>query len=172
MTDKLLTIAEIAAQLKMPESTIRYYRDKYLDFIPYKGKGRNRRYKPEAIDVFRSIAECMEHNLTQDQVEERLTAEFTRSIDVPQERNPQTSTEQQTDISADLMTMNAAVMEIKQSMMQLAVAMSAMNQQQQEIAELRKMVQESTDRERQLSERLEKLESESKRSWLQRIFGK
>ena len=55
MSDELLTIKEIARQLDLPESNIRYYRDRFEDFLPYVGEGRKRRYKPEALDVFRFI---------------------------------------------------------------------------------------------------------------------
>lgn len=57
MTDEtLLTLRQLAAQLELPESTVRYYRDAFLDQIPSVGSGRRRRYPPQAVEVLRSIA--------------------------------------------------------------------------------------------------------------------
>ena len=54
--EPLLTLRELAAQLELPESTVRYYRDAFLDFIPSVGTGRRRRYPPQAAAVLRRIA--------------------------------------------------------------------------------------------------------------------
>lgn len=54
--ETLLTLRQLAAQLDLPESTIRYYRDAFLDHIPLVGTGRRRRYPPQAAAVLRSIA--------------------------------------------------------------------------------------------------------------------
>ena len=57
MSDEaLLTLSQIAVQLRLPESTTRYYRDAFPDLVPQVGTGRRRRYPPEAVDVLRSIA--------------------------------------------------------------------------------------------------------------------
>jgi len=53
----LLTLRQIADELGLPESTVRYYRDAFLDRVPFVGTGRRRRYPPEAVAVLRSIAE-------------------------------------------------------------------------------------------------------------------
>ncbi len=58
MTDEpLLTLRQVADTLDLPESTVRYYRDAFLDHIPSIGTGRRRRYPPPAVAVLRSIAE-------------------------------------------------------------------------------------------------------------------
>jgi DNA-binding transcriptional MerR regulator len=54
--DPLFTLRELADQLSLPESTVRYYRDAFLDHIPSVGTGRRRRYPPAAVAVLRSIA--------------------------------------------------------------------------------------------------------------------
>jgi DNA-binding transcriptional MerR regulator len=57
MSDEtLLTLRQLAEQLQLPESTVRYYRDAFLDQIPSVGTGRRRRYPPQAAEVLRSIA--------------------------------------------------------------------------------------------------------------------
>jgi DNA-binding transcriptional MerR regulator len=58
MTDEpLLTLKQVAEKLHLPESTVRYYRDAFLDHIPSVGTGRRRRYPPAAVAVLRTIAE-------------------------------------------------------------------------------------------------------------------
>jgi DNA-binding transcriptional MerR regulator len=58
MTDEpLLTLRQVAQELALPESTVRYYRDAFLDHIPSVGTGRRRRYPPPAVAVLRSIAQ-------------------------------------------------------------------------------------------------------------------
>jgi DNA-binding transcriptional MerR regulator len=58
MTDEpLLTLRQVADELGLPESTVRYYRDAFLDHVPSVGTGRRRRYPPAAVAVLRSVAE-------------------------------------------------------------------------------------------------------------------
>ena len=58
MTDEpLLTLKQVADKLRLPESTVRYYRDAFLDHIPSIGTGRRRRYPPAAVAVLRTVAE-------------------------------------------------------------------------------------------------------------------
>lgn len=57
MSDEaLLTLRQLASELDLPESTVRYYRDAFLDHIPAIGSGRRRRYPREALDVLRTVA--------------------------------------------------------------------------------------------------------------------
>ena len=57
MSDEpLFTLRELADQLSLPESTVRYYRDAFLDHIPSVGTGRRRRYPEPALAVLRTIA--------------------------------------------------------------------------------------------------------------------
>jgi DNA-binding transcriptional MerR regulator len=46
---------EIAERLKMPESTLRLYREEFEEFVPAHGEGRRRRYDERAEDVLRNI---------------------------------------------------------------------------------------------------------------------
>ncbi|MCC8194002.1 MAG: helix-turn-helix domain-containing protein [Deltaproteobacteria bacterium] len=59
MEPELLTIAELARNLDLPESTTRYYCNRFAEHLPSVGEGRRRRFKPEALDVLRTIAETM-----------------------------------------------------------------------------------------------------------------
>ena len=59
MGSELLTIADLARILDLPESTTRYYCNRFADHLPSVGEGRRRRFKPEALNVLRTIAETM-----------------------------------------------------------------------------------------------------------------
>ncbi|WP_305791227.1 MerR family transcriptional regulator [Thermaerobacter sp. FW80] len=80
MERQLLTIADIARHLDLPESTVRYYRDRFAEFIPSVGEGRGRRYPPEALDVFRTIADAMRSGAPKDEVEAALRARFALTV--------------------------------------------------------------------------------------------
>lgn len=56
---RLLTIAELARSLDLPESTTRYYCNRFAAHLPSVGEGRRRRYKPEALEKLQTIAQTM-----------------------------------------------------------------------------------------------------------------
>ncbi len=79
-----LTIAEIASRLELPESTVRYYRDRFASYIPVVGKGRGRRYPTEAVEIFRTIAEGLRSGQTATLVDETLSRLYPRNIETAQ----------------------------------------------------------------------------------------
>jgi DNA-binding transcriptional MerR regulator len=54
---KLLAIAEIARELELPESTLHYWKNRFGPYLPSVGRNRQKRFKPEAVEVFRLIAQ-------------------------------------------------------------------------------------------------------------------
>ncbi len=72
MNGATYTLREIAGELNLPESTIRYYRDAFASHIPTVGLGRRRRYPTEAIEVFRVITEGYAHSLSREEIEVRV----------------------------------------------------------------------------------------------------
>lgn len=70
--EPLFTLRELADQLSLPESTVRYYRDAFLDHIPSVGTGRRRRYPPAALAVLRSIAKGYGSGLSHAQILSRM----------------------------------------------------------------------------------------------------
>jgi len=83
--NELLTVAEIAKRLDLPESTIRYYRDRFTSYIPTIGEGRNRRYRLEAVEVFRFIADTLRSGAPFEDVEVALRASFPVSAEQQQQ---------------------------------------------------------------------------------------
>ena len=77
--------SEIASILKIPESKARYYRDRHLEYLNYIGLGRKRRYKKEALEALRLIAELSKRSLTAEEINNELSAKFNRTIDIEEE---------------------------------------------------------------------------------------
>jgi DNA-binding transcriptional MerR regulator len=75
------TLREIARELNLPESTIRYYRDAFAPFIPTVGLGRRRRYPADAVDVFRTIADGYSQNLSREEIEANLPGPVAQTIE-------------------------------------------------------------------------------------------
>lgn len=98
--DKVLSLKEIAAHLKRPASTVRFWRDTFQDYIPVQGAGRNRRYPWEAVKVFETIAAGYAQGLSTEAIETQLDATYPKAVtievsDETQERNAMTTTTQQ-----------------------------------------------------------------------------
>ena len=53
--NRLYSVASIAKLLDVPESTLHYWKNRFDDVLPSIGRGRNKRFRPEALDVFRDI---------------------------------------------------------------------------------------------------------------------
>lgn len=66
--EELLTLKEIAKSLGVPESNLRYYRNRIGDFLPSMGKGRRRRYFPEAVEIFQKTIDYINEGVTLDRV--------------------------------------------------------------------------------------------------------
>src|SRR4030042_2850846 len=77
----LLTLSAIAEKLDLPESTVRYHVKKFSRFIPAIGEGRQRRYRPEAVEVLRTIAEMLKRNQTATEVTNCLRRQFPVNIE-------------------------------------------------------------------------------------------
>ncbi|HSL83087.1 MAG TPA: helix-turn-helix domain-containing protein, partial [Thermoanaerobaculia bacterium] len=50
-----LTLSDVSEQLGIPYPTVARYATQFEDRIPHTGSGRNRRFPPEAVEVFRQI---------------------------------------------------------------------------------------------------------------------
>ncbi len=58
----LLSMADLARQLALPESTVRYYCKRFAAFLPCRGQGRSRRYAPESLAVLQDVSAAMRKN--------------------------------------------------------------------------------------------------------------
>ncbi len=87
-----LTIAEIASRLDLPESTVRYYRDRFSEYVPVVGKGRQRRYPNEAVEIFHTIADGLRNGQTAIMVEETLGRLYPRNVETSETELAQVGT--------------------------------------------------------------------------------
>jgi DNA-binding transcriptional MerR regulator len=69
---RLLTVRDIARELGLPESTVRYYRDAFAEYLPAVGTGRRRRYPLEAVPLLRVVAEGYAQNRARAEIEQAL----------------------------------------------------------------------------------------------------
>lgn len=152
---ELLSIADISKKLNIPQSNLRYYRDKYLDYIPYVGTGKKRRYKAEAIEVFSRIAILTTEGKTANDIAILLSAENTKIIDIINETATTTTTTPQIDIFQVL----------SKQQHQIDDLIAHQKQLEQQLNNHYKLVDE---RLRQLNQPKEKVEL---KSFWQRLFG-
>jgi len=81
--ERLLSVAEIARKLGVPESTVHYWKNRFAQHLPSSGSGRQKRFRPEAVDVFRVVAEMFSLGHSAQDVMETLGKNFplTASVD-------------------------------------------------------------------------------------------
>ncbi len=72
--DRLLTLTEMAQYLGIPETTVRYYRDRFAPFLPAVGSGRSRRYPLETVERLRWIVEQLRAGIPAHEIEAQLRA--------------------------------------------------------------------------------------------------
>ena len=135
----------MAKILKIPESTARYYRDRYPEFMISIGSGRKKRYKKESLGALRIICEMASSSKTAMETEERLSKEFSRNIEV----------EEQTAITIAVEQQHNRFLEI------ISNSLVSMADQKKEIQELREEVKE-----------IKKYIDQYRLSWWQRLFKK
>lgn len=183
------TVKELGSILDMPESTVRYFRDRFIDFIPFEGKGRSRKYTQESIEVIRAIVEYNNAKMNAEEIEKALSTRFTRVIDITQERREQKAEQSKSqrrefeEVSAaaepGLQITNqevmAAIQQVQMSMVGLSQSIAMMMDQQKELEGFKKMIEEmelrSAKREKDLLERIRALEDQVKKPWW-KFWGK
>lgn len=70
---RLYTIRDVARELALPESTVRYYRNAFAAYLPSVGTGRRRRYPAEAIPLLRLVAEGYAQNRPRAEIEQAVS---------------------------------------------------------------------------------------------------
>jgi len=81
MTNKHYSIADIARELSLPESTVRYYRDRFKNYVPAVKKGQRKFYDDQALEALRIVAEGLRKGETAATVEDQLSLSFKQTID-------------------------------------------------------------------------------------------
>lgn len=79
--DQTLTIEEVARELGLPLSTVRYYRDRYRDFIPSVTDDGEERFRPGTLDVIRDVADGIRQGSSFAEIEKRLALKYPRTVE-------------------------------------------------------------------------------------------
>lgn len=196
MTD-LLSIKDISQELGIPQSTLRYYRDLFLDYLPATGEGKKKRFYPEAIKVFEAISKSMHKNKSFEDITNDLNQRFTRFIEIDEtneEAQESSATQsQQQEISQiqaltpltqlDGSAIMAVVASQNQALQQIAATISVVNEQQEELQNLKSEVTKLEERlENELTDHfqlvdcrlrqiMEEKETSKPKSFWQRLFA-
>lgn len=157
-----LTNADIARHLDLPESTVRYYRDRFVAYLPMVGEGRNRRYQPEALEVFRVIAEILRNNGTATDVEAALSRMFPRNSDVPAESQQQDATTQQQSVFPAIEAFQALHVAVQEQAVQL-------RQLTEEVRQLRAQLEA---RDQAMVANMRELLAERRQPWWQKLWSR
>lgn len=81
MSAKLLSVAAIARELNVPESTLHYWKNRFAQFLPAVGRGRQKRFRAEAMPVFRAIAELLALGHSTKDIRSQLAERFPMTIE-------------------------------------------------------------------------------------------
>lgn len=78
---KLLSVAEIARELELPESTVHYWKNRFAQHLPSVGRGRQKRFRPEAVEIFSVISTMLKEGHTARDVMEHLSQSYPLQAD-------------------------------------------------------------------------------------------
>jgi DNA-binding transcriptional MerR regulator len=78
---KVLSVAEIARELELPESTVHYWKNRFAQHLPSVGRGRQKRFRPEAIEVFSTISRLLKEGHTARDVMDQLSHSYPLQAD-------------------------------------------------------------------------------------------
>ncbi|SMF36306.1 MerR family transcriptional regulator [Desulfovibrio gilichinskyi] len=114
MTDKkLLSIAEISRLLEVPESTLHYWKNRFAQYLPSTGRNRQKRFKPEAVEIFSLIASMLKQGHTAEDVMADLSRKYPVNVAIEQPSQdipPQSSPAQFKSIEMEPAVQMAAAM--------------------------------------------------------------
>jgi len=125
----------------MAPSTVRYYRNKYKEFMPEVAAGRYFKYQPEAVEIIEFIAAATAATQQQQQIKEQLSAKYPLNIE-------QSDNEQSTAATA---TTTAATQQ-QQPDFNIKAHYKLLAQANSEIINLRSILQQMIDENRSLQD--------------------
>mgnify|MGYP003609043141 CR=1 FL=1 len=74
--NRLYSIAAMAKILDVPESTLHYWKNRFDDVLPSFGTGRGKRYRAEAVEIFRDIGAMLAQGLAAGDVRAQLSRRY------------------------------------------------------------------------------------------------
>jgi len=106
---ELLTLQQIAERLNMAPSTVRYYRNKYKEFMPEVAAGRYKKYHLEAVEIIEYIAATTAATKQQQEIKELLSAKYAVNIEENENRESTAATATTTAATQQQQTDNALI---------------------------------------------------------------
>lgn len=88
MAEKWFSVAEVAKQAQVPESTTRRYMSRFERFFRYDERSRGRRYHPESVAIVVFIQGLYAEGLEAEEIEEALSKQFSIAVEVPSTIEP------------------------------------------------------------------------------------
>lgn len=73
------TLRAIAHALRLSESTVRFYRDAFPEFLPTEGRGQRRRHPEQVLPLFELIAEGFAANWSRNDIRAALARPAARA---------------------------------------------------------------------------------------------
>ncbi|EKO40323.1 MAG: hypothetical protein B193_0941 [Solidesulfovibrio magneticus str. Maddingley MBC34] len=88
---RLYSIAAIAKILDVPESTLHYWKNRFDDVLPSFGTGRGKRYRAEAVEIFRDIGAMLAQGLSAGDVRAELARRYPVNVGSGEAQSPAAS---------------------------------------------------------------------------------
>ncbi len=85
---RLYSIAALAKLLDQPESTLHYWKNRFDAFLPSLGEGRHKRFRPEAVDIFKTIGELLRQGLSAQDVRGELARLYPMNVPAGEAQAP------------------------------------------------------------------------------------
>lgn len=168
-------------------STANHYKGRFPEFLPTVGKGKNRRYKAEAVQVVRFISNAYKSGADYHEVSQRLFQSYPVSVENYHENHgntiPRNTTEDKTNKTSNeqlpsVVTERGNTMVIT---MMITKALEPILHRMNDVLEQnRDLIQGNTDKDvligqlqqdnEDLQERLLRLEAEVNKPWWKKIF--
>ena len=86
--NRLYSIAALAKILDMPESTLHYWKNRFDDVLPSFGTGRGKRYRAEAVAIFRDIGAMLAQGLSAGDVRSELGRRYPVNVGGGEAQSP------------------------------------------------------------------------------------
>ncbi|WP_300161141.1 helix-turn-helix domain-containing protein [Solidesulfovibrio sp.] len=86
---RLYSVAAIAKTLDVPESTLHYWKNRFDDVLPSVGRGRGKRFRAEAVDIFRAIGRLLAQGMSSADVRTELARSYPVNVAVEPASRPE-----------------------------------------------------------------------------------
>ncbi|MFZ5427944.1 MAG: MerR family transcriptional regulator [Thermodesulfobacteriota bacterium] len=85
---KLYSIAAVAKLLDLPESTLHYWKNRFDQLLPSVGTGRHKRFRADAVEIFRAIGNLLGAGLSVADAKAELAKRFPVNITPEEGQEP------------------------------------------------------------------------------------